>query len=111
MRAGELRHVISIQDLDPNGDDFGGLSVRTDFATNVRAKITALQGRELYRAQQVVAEVTHEVEIRYIPGVKAKMTVLFNGRRFEIQAVLNPTERTKELHLLCLERNDGSVGV
>jgi len=111
MNAGKLRHVITIQSLSATADDLGGLTSRTVFADNVRASVAALQGRELYKAQQVVAEVTHMIDIRWMAGVQAKMTILFNGRLFEIVAVLNPDERTKELHLLCLERNDGTVGV
>lgn len=39
-------------------------------------------------------------------GVTAAMQVWFEGRTFQIEAVLNPDERTKMLILLCVEIND-----
>jgi SPP1 family predicted phage head-tail adaptor len=117
LNAGKLRQVITIQSLESTDDDLGGEDTRAIYASNVRASITALQGRQLYKAQQIVGEVTHEILIRYIAGVVPNMTVLFVdpgtglNRLFEIQAVLNPDERMKEQHLLCIERNAGNVGV
>jgi SPP1 family predicted phage head-tail adaptor len=73
------------------------------------ASIRAMTGRDLEKAQQVVAEVTHKVVIRYMPGVLAKMLVqLPDGRIFLIQAIMDPDERKVELWLLCKERNDGA---
>lgn len=85
---------------------FGDLATSTDaFASGVWAAISELQGREMYKAQQFVSEVTHKINIRWRPGVVAKMTVVFRGRTFQIQAVLNPEMRNRELDLLCLERS------
>lgn len=39
-------------------------------------------------------------------GVNAGMQVWFGGRQFQVEAVLNPDERTKLLILLCIEFND-----
>lgn len=41
-------------------------------------------------------------------GVNAGQRVWFQGRQFEIEAVLNPDERTKMLVLLCIEINDSN---
>jgi SPP1 family predicted phage head-tail adaptor len=118
VQAGKLRNRITIQMKSTTPDDLGGLDTWTTFAT-VWASINALQGKQLYKAQTIVGECTHEIVMRWYPdpnnqavaGPKANMSVLFNGRLFEIMAVMNPDERTKELHLLCIERNDGTVGV
>lgn len=118
MNAGRLRNRITIQMKSQVADDLGGLDTWVPFAT-VWASINALQGKQLYKAQQIVAEATHEIVMRWYPdpnnsalaGPKTNMSVLFNTRLFEIEAVLNPDERTKELHLLCIERDGGTVGV
>jgi len=39
-------------------------------------------------------------------GVQAKMQIWYRQRQFQIEAVLNPDERTKMLSLLCIEIND-----
>ena len=41
-------------------------------------------------------------------GVAANQVVKFGTRTFQIQAVLNPDERTKVLKLLCTEINDSN---
>jgi len=75
------------------------------------ASVRALAGRDLEKSQQVVAEVTHKIVMRYLPGVLAKMLVqLPDGRIFIIQAVLDPDERKIEMWLMCKERNDGQHG-
>lgn len=44
-------------------------------------------------------------------GVVSAMQVIFNGRLFQITAVINVDERNKFLILLCVEQNDSSFVV
>lgn len=103
MRAGELRHRITIQEQGETKDSFGADTLTwQDFAT-VWAAIEPLQGREYFAAQQVHAEVTTKIRIRYLPGVKPSMLVLFGNRKFNILAVTNSNERNRELVLMAKE--------
>lgn len=86
----------------------GELREPVEFLT-LFAAVRALQGRELEKAQQLVAEVSHSVNLSYVPGVNSAMTVRFRGRTFEILAVLDPDERQIELRLLCRERNQAAT--
>jgi len=79
-----------------------------EFAT-LFSSITALGGRDLEQAQQIVAEVTHEVAFPYLPGVTSDMTVAFGARRFIILAVTDPDESQAELRLMCKERNAEAI--
>jgi SPP1 family predicted phage head-tail adaptor len=89
----------------------------TIFAT-VRASIEALTGRELYSAQQMVAQVTHRVTIRWMAGVKSRMVVWFTEnigspatsltRQFQILDVQNPDEKHHLLWLMCMERDESA---
>lgn len=76
----------------------------TEFQT-LFANISALSGRELEKAQQLVAEVTHKVVLPYLPGVTTAMMVRFRGRFFQIESITDPDESQIELRLLCRERN------
>lgn len=109
MRAGTLRHQISLQvESDglaaplPSGapDVYWG---DVDGLTDIRASITPLAGRELYAAQEFNSEVTHSVRIRYRAGVSSLQRVRFGVRLFTIHYVRNIEERNKELELLCSE--------
>lgn len=68
------------------------------------ASIKPLAGRELWQAQQVQADVTHAVRLRYRRGVDATMELDLQGRRLKIVAVLNIEERNRTLELLCQEQ-------
>jgi SPP1 family predicted phage head-tail adaptor len=102
--AGKLRHTITLQALTVSQDSYGGATEAwTTFAT-VRASVEPLQGREFFASQQVQAEVTTRFRIRYLAGVKPTMRVVFEGRTFDVQAVLDPNEMHRELHLMAVER-------
>lgn len=76
------------------------------------ASVTILQGKDLEKAQEVIAQVTHKVVINFPDiAVKSNMFVqMQDGRVFVIQATQDADERKFQLTLLCLERNDGLPG-
>jgi len=107
IRAGRLRQRVEIVQPGTSKDSFGGVS--PDGGTSlgvIWASIEALNGRDALAAQAFTSIGTHLVTIRWMPGVLAKQVVKFGTRRFQIEAVLNPDERTKILKLLCVEVND-----
>ena len=105
--AGRLRHRIDIVQLSSTQDSTGGqnISANTVYA-GVWASIEALNGTEKFAAHEFVSQVSHQVVLRYMAGINSGMQVLFSGRQFQIEACLNPDERTKMLILLCIEIND-----
>lgn len=103
MRAGALRHSLTIQTATETQNDHGEVvKAWSEFAV-VNGSIDPLSGREFWRSRQVQADVTHVVTIRYLPGVIPKMRVLHGSRVLYITSVLNSDERNRELQLLCKE--------
>ena len=116
IKAGELRHRITILKPNDTPDTFGGTSVSdtSAFAENVPAKIETLSGRELFAAQQKVSQVTHRITIRWQQGIEARMNVSWlddRTRFFQIEAVENLDGVRHRLDLLCIERNDSAANV
>jgi len=109
MRASDLRHRITIQRRTTTQDDTGApTQTWVDFATNVPAAIRPLSSRELMAAQAVQSETSHEITMRYLPGVVASMRAVFNGRYFNLARPLNVDERNFELIIPATEGlNDG----
>jgi SPP1 family predicted phage head-tail adaptor len=107
IRTGKLRQQIQIIDPSSSRDSFGGSTPGggTSLGT-VWASIEALSGRDALAAQSFTSIGTHLVTIRWMPGILAKQQVIFGSRTFQIEAVLNPDERTKKLILICVEIND-----
>ena len=107
MRAGTLRHKVVIQQNTPTRDSYGAeVEAWTDYAT-VWASIEPARGREFWESQQVNAEVTGKISIRYLAGITPKMRVKHGSRIFEIISVINPEERNRELQLMVKEKVDG----
>lgn len=105
MRAGKLRHRITIQSESETADGAGGYGLAwTDLAT-VWASVEPLSGRELRQADQVQDETTHQVTIRYRSDVVpiGKYRISFGTRRFNVTSVINPDERNVSLTLMCEE--------
>lgn len=106
MRAGALRHLVTIQSVTdtPSASSRGGLTATWADVADVRASIEPLTGRERFAAQVVDAEVSHRIRMRHRAGVVPKMRVKFGTRLFDIRAVLNVEERNRELELLATEK-------
>lgn len=106
MRAGKLRHTITIQQRSDSQNSYGEQANTWTTFAEVRASVEPLQGREFFASQQMQAEVTTRFRIRYLDGVTADMRISYDGRTFDIQAVLNPNERGRELHIMAVEREE-----
>ena len=103
MRAGRLRHQIVIQ-ICAATPDGAGAEVKTwsTFAT-LQASYEPLMGKELFAAQQEQARATTRFRVRFVAGITPKMRVSFDNRLFNIESVIDPYGRGRELHLMCAE--------
>ena len=103
MRAGTLRHKVAIEQRSVTTDTYGGEVVTWLPFTTAWADIQPLSGREMIAAQAVQSEITSKVIMRYIPGVLPSMRVVFEGRYYDIQSVIDWGMRHQELNLMCSE--------
>ena len=109
MRAGRLRHRVAIQDATETRDAHGGVSRAWSTSATVWASVEPLQGRELWLAQQVQAQATVRVRMRYRSGLDSTMRLqLLDGdgnaeKTYNIEAVMDLGERGRELEILCAE--------
>ncbi|HYF94423.1 MAG TPA: phage head closure protein [Symbiobacteriaceae bacterium] len=103
IAAAQLRHRITLQEKQITQDTYGAeVENWVDVAT-VWAEVSPISGREYFAAQQVNAEVTHRIKLRYRAGVNSKMQVVFGTRIFGIESVINVGERNIEMQLMAVE--------
>lgn len=105
MRAGELRHPLTLQQATDVQNTRGEAIPTWSDVADVWGAIEPLSGREGFAANQMYASATHRIRIRYRSGVVPKMRFTKGSRVFEIDAVLNVDERNRELACLVTERN------
>lgn len=118
--AGELRHRIQIVGPAPSGQDpAGGVSPqdRTEWEVirTCWASVDAWTGSASLAANQFISSASHWIVIRhprtFTPTSQNKVWFRdFTGkdRTFQVEAVLNPTEQSKLLVLVCTEVNDSA---
>lgn len=108
MKAGTLRHTVTIQQRSATIDAVGDVSDSWSTVITARAEIRPLNARELFAAQATQSEVTHQVTVRYRaelanPKAAATYRVLFGARVFDVHGVMNIDERNREVRMLCSE--------
>jgi len=94
MRAGQLRD-ITIQKITYSQDSYGGVTEAWSTHAAVWARVEYLTGSELFKAQQVNAQVKGRIRIRRRSDIEANMRVdieanmrvLFGSVYLEILAV------------------------
>ncbi|HEY9059339.1 MULTISPECIES: phage head closure protein [Pseudobacteroides] len=106
LSIGKLRHRITIQSYSTIKNSFGEeVKVWTDYAV-VSASVEPMSGKELFTAQQLHAETTTQIILRYLGGLNTSMRVLFNNKIYDILHVSNKEERNIAIYLLCKENGE-----
>lgn len=113
MQAGTLRHLITLQRSTEVQDTAGQIEQDYEDIETVRASIEPLSGREYIAAQQVQAEVTTRIQVRYRPGFDATARILHlddSGENveadiYDVQAALpDPVSGRRWITFLCIKR-------
>lgn len=80
MKAGRLRHRVTIQDPVEEQDATSGAVEIIDWEdtfADVHAEVEALSGREYLAAAQIQSEETHVITLRWRPGLHAKQRIVW----------------------------------
>ena len=103
-RIGPKRRLIVIQEaVETQAADGSVVQTWTDYSV-LWAEILPVTGRESFTAQTESSTVTYKVRTRYVSGITTKMRVAVGDERvLDIEAVIDPDERNRELLLLCSE--------
>ncbi len=105
MRAGELRHRVTIQYPTVTRDASGAEVVTWNTAATVWGRLRPLttRWREHWAAQAQEATVSYEFSTWWRQGITSKHRLLFGNRTFDIVVPINVDEANVELVLLLEE--------
>jgi SPP1 family predicted phage head-tail adaptor len=110
MRAGRLRHRVTIQQPAETRDAFGEIqSAFTTLQANVPADIRGLRTREFIEAAGTESDITHEIRIRFRTDLRPKMRMVAtggcaSGEVYELTGVMDPDGRRRELVCQAVRR-------
>lgn len=104
MEPGILRHEIDIQAHTETPADDGTVARSwANVATDWRAAVIPLRGKEYFEARQVKDTTTHRIRIRYYDGLTPKHRIIHDSRTFNIETVINVDELDHEMDVMCQE--------
>lgn len=104
VRPGEFRHPITIEVNAPGKDVHGGKTETWTTFTTAFAKIGPLQGNESQSSDQVQARTRMLFTMNWQDGVLPSHRIIFDGRTFDIDGILNRMEITELLMITVTER-------
>ena len=101
----ELRHRLTLEQLERVSDEGGGFTETWVEVATLFADLRPVGGSEAVEADRLAGRVSHEVSLRYRPGVQPAMRFRKGARLFHILSVINVDERNRWLKCLCEERD------
>lgn len=103
LDAGKLWARVTIEQPATTQNEVGETVLSWSTFATVWADVQSLGGREAERYAEVVGLSGWKVTLRYLPGIKSAMRVIFDGRTLEIGAI-NEYERKLWQTLICTEK-------
>lgn len=109
MRAGRLRHQITIQKQSTARDSYGEIGGSWTSGLNTWAEIKPLKGAEYFEAQQIQSGVTHQIIMRYqtmaaSTAISTKHRIKFGSKYYGINSIINVYERNMYFMIMAEEK-------
>ena len=101
MKAGKLRHLVSLEKYVETFDEFGEPVKTYQEFMKAWAEIRPLLGQEHFNEKEYHSEQTHRIQVRYRPGMEQTMRFVYRGRKFEL---VGPTSNWMERDIFCFFR-------
>jgi len=109
MRAGQLRHYVTVQAHTSAQNDYGEKAMA--WTSNIKqwAAIWPLRGEEYLSAKGMQANVTHRIRMRHTTLAasteitKNNARIKYDDRIFNIEAIINVDERNIYYDIMCNE--------
>lgn len=107
MRAGQLRHLVTLQRETTADDTAAGVTTTWVDVAVRHAEIVTAAGREFFEMKRQIPELTHQVRLRHGPaaavGVAPGLRFLHGAIVLRIRAAMDPDGRRREMLCFCQE--------
>lgn len=101
--AGMLNRRVTIEQVTSTRDEVGGQVETWSTLVTVWAEVRQKSASERFYRQQVAAQATHTITIRWRADITTKHRVVYNGRRFVIRGVTDVDDGRQWMDLACEE--------
>lgn len=101
--ASNFRHRVTFQEAQKTPDGYKGSTDQWTFIAEVWASVEPVSAGERFFSQQIKAEITHKIKIRYKSGITEAMRILHRERVFSIESIIDIEERQEFMEIRCIE--------
>jgi SPP1 family predicted phage head-tail adaptor len=99
-KTGKYDRRITLQSPTPGPATADGTATKTyTNGATIWASFNNFNGREFFQAQATNSELSGIIEVRYMPGITPDMRAVYQGKIFEITAVIDVKMEHRELQL------------
>jgi SPP1 family predicted phage head-tail adaptor len=106
VNPGRLNKRLEIWRYVETETDLGGTRTELKRILTVWAEIKPTRGTEFLEYYRDANALQFKVLMRYIEGITEKDVLVYQGRQFEINAILNLMESNTYLEIYCTESKD-----
>jgi SPP1 family predicted phage head-tail adaptor len=108
MRAGNLRHRVTIQQPTLSGDGMGGGTHSWSNIATVWGNVTTTSATNTLNVEEQTSDQFRTVQyyvvvLRYRGNLQTNMRLIHRNRTLEILSILNINERNWEIRMYCRE--------
>lgn len=104
MKIGDLRHRIDIYGKTKIENELGEVDYSFGKIKTIWASIVPQTAKLLtQQAETILSNTTHKIIIRYDKDITQDMYIMFRGKRFDINYILNPYFKNESLEIFCSE--------
>ncbi len=103
MRAGRLRHRLSLQSPTFTNTSVGTITTTWGTAATIWGSVEPLRGREFYDSALINSDITSRIVVRYTSDIEPNYKIVFGTRTFLIVSIIDIDERNKEMDLMVTE--------
>ena len=105
--VGDKRHLLTLQTRTETLDALGEATPTYQDLAKVWGRLEAVSSKEQFESQQIRAEVSHRITIRYASAyaaLKAEDRIVIGSRTFDIVTPIDKEGRRRELEITAMER-------
>ena len=109
VNAGRLKKRIEIWRYVETETALGDTKTELAKIREVYAELKPTRGTEFLEYYRDANQLQFKVTMRYIPGLTEKDVLVYKGRQFEINSIINILEENAYLEVYCTESKDKTI--
>lgn len=106
INAGRLSKHIEIWRYESEINEAGSDVNRLKKIKTVYGEIRPVRGSEYTEYYKEMHRLSVKITVRYYKDLRPTDILIYHGRQYRIQSIINPEEKNNILEVMCIEENE-----